>query len=380
MCTFKTSRLSLLSLASSLLLLAPSSAQGKANDVILQKSGKRIRGVEVTEMSSSAIKFQRGTTAEEIPASDFARVQWDEPPESFMLAEGAVKRGDFATAANLYGETAKNTARPALKLESQFLAADALARSSGGDPARAQAALDALAAYLSAAPDGYRAPDAMLQLGRTQVLAGKASEAETNLAKLETESSSKNWDPIWAVRAGLEKARAQLAQAKLNDARSTFRATVTAAEALARQADSADLQDLIAEASVGEGETLVAEKKYDLAVQFFRNLLTGASNRSVSAAAQAGLGEALYLKADATDDDRELRAAQLALATANILDSTAEGTTAKALYYSGMVLIALGPDREQQDYKSRAIEYFRTVTRYYPQSAWAAKATQEMSK
>ncbi len=375
----KTSGLSLLSLSSSLLLLAPLAAQGKANDVILQKSGKRIRGVEVTEMTSSAIKFLRGDTSEEIPAADFARVQWDEPPESFMLAEGAVKRGDFATAANLYGESAKNSAREALKLESQFLAADALARSSGGDQARAKSALEALQAYLAAAPDGYRAPEALLQLGRTQIIAGQAAEAEANLAKLESEASSKNWDAIWAARAGLEKARAQLAQSKLNDARSSFRATVAAAEALAKQSDSSTLQDLIAEASVGEGETLVAEEKYDLAAQFFRNLLTGASNRSVTAAAQAGLGEALFLKAEAAGDDQDLRAAQLALAKANILDSSAEGTTAKALFYSGKVLIALGPDREQQDYKSRAIEYFRTVTRYYPQSAWAAKATKAMS-
>lgn len=363
-----------------LITAGAAASQSKIKDVILQKSGQRIRGVEVVEMTSSTIKYRDGDEEKEILASALARVQWYEPPESFMLATAAVARGKFAEAANLYSEAIRGTERRALKQEAEFLAAEALVKSSGGDQAKATAAVKALNDYLTSTPDGYRLPDTLLLLGKAMVFAGQAAEAETALLDLESRTSSEGWDKIWSVRAKFEKAKAQLAQGKLNDARGAFRAAVTAGGALAKVDSSPEINQLIASASVGEGDTLVADQKFELAVEFFRRLLGSSENRAITAAAQAGLGEALYLNAVATGSDRDLREAQLALAKANILDGNAMETSAKALFYAGRVLLALGPTREQQDYKSRAIEYFRTVTRYYPQTVWAGKASAELDQ
>lgn len=367
-------------LAACLATAGIASSQNKYQDTILQKSGQRIRGVQVIEMTAARILYRVGNEESEIPASALARIQWDEPPESFMLARAAVDRADFAEAANLYSETARDTERPALKLEAQFLAAEALVNSSSGDQAKATSAVVALQIYLSDAPDGYRLPDALLLQGRALVGAGRAPEAETSLLELEAKTSSQGWDGIWSVRAKIEKAKAQLAQGKLNDARGSFRAAIAAGSALAKDGSDPEISQLIANASVGEGDTLVAENKLELAIEFFRKLLASADDRAISAAAQAGLGESLYLNAMAKGSDSDLREAQLALATANLLDGNARETTAKALFYAGKVLLALGPDREQQDYKSRAMKYFRTVSRYYPQTVWAGKATAETNK
>lgn len=367
-------------LAACLATAGIASSQNKYQDTILQKSGQRIRGVQVIEMTAARILYRVGNEESEIPASALARIQWDEPPESFMLARAAVDRADYAEAANLYSETARDTERPALKLEAQFLAAEALVNSSSGDQAKATSAVVALQIYLSEAPDGYRLPDALLLQGRALVGAGRAPEAETSLLELEAKTSSQGWDGIWSVRAKIEKAKAQLAQGKLNGARGSFRAAIAAGSALAKDGSDPEISQLIANASIGEGDTLVAESKLELAIEFFRKLLASANDRAISAAAQAGLGEALYLNAMAKGSDSDLREAQLALATANLLDGNARETTAKALFYAGKVLLALGPDREQQDYKSRAMKYFRTVSRYYPQTVWAGKATAETNK
>jgi len=156
-----------------LITAGAAASQSKIKDVILQKSGQRIRGVEVVEMTSSTIKYRDGDEEKEILASALARVQWYEPPESFMLATAAVARGKFAEAANLYSEAIRGTERRALKQEAEFLAAEALVKSSGVDQVKATAAVKALNDYLTSTPDGYRLPDTLLLLGKAMVFAGK---------------------------------------------------------------------------------------------------------------------------------------------------------------------------------------------------------------
>ena len=75
-----------------------------------------------------------------------------------------------------------------------------------------------------------------------------------------------------------------------------------------------------------------------------------------------------------------IRRAQIALATASVMDSTSGEASAKANYYLGKCLLALGPDREGDTFKARAAAYFQIVATNYPTSRWAAAAKAELAK
>jgi len=342
-------------------------------DILVTRDGRRIRGAEVTAMTSRTIHYQRSGTDLELPASLLAEVQWADPPEEFGLARGAARNGDFAAAANLYSAAADKASRDILKSEATFLAAESLARDGAGDPARAQAAAEKLNAWLTAHPDHFRVPDALLALGRAQVAAGAPAEAEATFEKLAQDALSSGWSPLWNARAKFEQAKALVAKGDHGNARAAFRAAISAAQTVGGENAAPEVVVLIAEASVGVGEAMIEEKNFDEALRYFQDL-GRREQGAVQAAAKAGEGEALFLEAADQGDVEGLRAAQVALAEANLLDPTGGVTTAKALYYSGRVLLALGPDNEASNYKQRAADYFDTVLKEYSSTRWAAAA------
>lgn len=352
-------------------------AQSKVQDVLLTRNGRRIRGVEVTSMTSSTIQYLHGNDALELPANLLAEVQWSEPPEGLAIGRAAERSGNFQAAADAFREAADATKRDPLKAECGFLSADALLRAAGSDQQKAAFASEKLTAWITAYPDGYRLPDATLALGRALLAAGKSEQAELTLKKLADDALARNWSPIWGARAKFVQARAQLARNDLGNARSSFRAAMSAAQSAATgdQPDP-ELVTLEAEASVGIGETMVKEGKFDDALTYFKDLARRATSDTVRAAARAGEGEALYLRAKDTSSVAELRAAQIALAEANLLDTSAGEATAKALYYSGMVLLALGPDNESSTFRQRALDYFATVIKEYSATSWASAAAE----
>ncbi len=374
MTTFKN--MSMAAIVASVLVAAAHAQDIKDN--ILTKSGKRIRGVEVTEFSASAIKFKRGDDVDELPTTSIAAVEWFEPPEPLTLGHAAYKNGEFDNAANLFEEAAGKTERAVLKLEAQFFAARATVRAAGDDAAKAGPAISKLESFLSDAGDNYRSAEARLELGQAQLLAGQASDAEQTLSGLSSMVATQGLDPSWDVQAKLAIAKAQMLQSKLPAARSTFRRAKNAAESAIATATGpkTKLESFVAASVVGEGETFIAEKKYDEALRYFGKFEKD-KNPVIAAAAKAGKGEALFLQADETGKKDGLRAAQIALAEANLTDPLGGTTTAKALYYSGKVILALGPDRESSDFAARARGYFDTVVKNYSGTAWAAKAAAE---
>lgn len=363
---------------SSLVLAVP--AQGKIQDVVLLKDGKRLRGVEVVEMTVDTVKYKRGDQELDLPANTLVGVRWSDPPEAFALALSAVRRGDFATAAEQYGNAARDAKREPLKLEARYLAAEAMLRVAGSDALKARQAVDALQSFLNDLPTHYRVPDAMLELGKAQRLSGDAAAASQTLRRLADDSLAKNWSPVWDARAKLELARALMVQGDFGNARATFRSAVSAADLAAGGRHDAELTNLKAKAQVGEGTTFVRENKFDDALRFFANLAKAAETEETRAAARAGEGEALFLRAEAAGNTTGLRAAQVALADANLLDVAAADTTAKALYYTGRVILALGPDREGSGFKERAMDYFTTVATSYSDTEWAARAREELKR
>jgi TolA-binding protein len=100
----------------------------------------------------------------------------------------------------------------------------------------------------------------------------------------------------------------------------------------------------------------------------------------LQAAGLAGEGEATYLAAAEAKRPDDLRRAQIALADASVRDAAGGEVSAKANYYLGLCLLALGPDREGDTFKARANTYFQIVARSYPTSRWAAPARAELAK
>ncbi|MCA8974350.1 MAG: hypothetical protein KDC98_06490, partial [Planctomycetes bacterium] len=124
---------------------------------------------------------------------------------------------------------------------------------------------------------------------------------------------------------------------------------------------------------IGEGETFLTEKDYPRAESFFHSL-TNSPEADLAAAAWAGEGAAIFESTAEAKDLTDLRRAQISLAHAAVLDSGAGEASAKANYYLGQCLLALGPDHEGDNFKTRARDYFQIVASHYPTSKWAGLA------
>ena len=370
----------------SLVLALPLCGVVRAQDVkdtITTRDGRRLRAVEVTEALSTVVRYKRKAEQGEVQSSLITEIEWDGVPDSYATAKGHVRSGNFLEAANQFLDAAGKAGRAPLKAECEFLGADALARGAGKDAARATEAAQKLDQWITANADGFRLPDALLALGTAQVAAGAFEQAEGTLKKLGDEAVARGWSQVWTARAKIGLARAQLAKGDFGNARSTFRSAISAAQSLQTPGTvNEEAVQIEAEALVGTGDSLVREGKFDDALTYFRDDVgRKATNPAIKAAARAGEGEAVFLKAQrAGNVTTDLRAAQIAFAEANLLDTVGGETTAKALYYSGLVVLALGPDRQDATFKQRAMDYFDSVVREYGDTRWAALAAEELKK
>ena len=359
-------------------LLAGLASAQNVNDVIIKKDGARVRGVEITEFLLTGVRGKRGGEAFELPAYQVLDVEWSNPPEEFLAGKSAMERGDFATATQMFGAVASE--RELVKKDAEFFTIKAAVAAIGNDQAAAQTAAEKAKAWLSSNTNHWRTPEALLLAGRAERLAGTGGTAATTLKELDDRSIGENFGIVWSARAKFELALTLLADGKASEARTQFKSAAQVAEAAmgsASAADKAELQNLITTASVGEGETYLAEQSYDRAQTFFRTL-TSQQDLALQAAGHAGIGEALFLSADGNAD--ELRKAQMSLARASVLDPSASEASAKANYYLGRCLLGLGADRAGETFRDRAMAYFRIVYTSYPTTRWAGLAKAESQR
>lgn len=364
-----------------LALLTTLAQAQKINDVVVKKDGSRVRGVEVTEFGLAGIKIKRGNDASEIPPHQVLDIEWSDPPEAYLSAKAAWGRGDFAAAAQLFGEAANRTDRAVLKADARFHQCKAAIAAAGTDQSAATTAAGSIRGWIGENPNHWRLPEALLLQGRSQRLAGAGADAESTLRELDSRATRDGWGSLWSARAKFEMALAQLGQNKAGDARSSFQAASSAADSalMSPGGDEAELRALKTNAKVGEGETYIGEKDYARALEFFRRL-AGAEEPELAAAGRAGEGQALYLTASTSKKAEDLRRAQLALSQASVLDTTSGEASAKANYYLGMVLLALGAEREGDSFRNRAMAYFQIVAKNYSTSPWAALARAELTR
>jgi TolA-binding protein len=364
--------------AAALFVFAPAlAAQG---DVVVKKDGARLRGLEVTEFALTGVKAKRGDAAVEVPAHQVLEIQWADLPDSFVAARAAIERGDYGNAVQLYGEAANTATRDLLKLDAQFYQLKAAVAGVGTDKSAAQNAADRAKAWVDANGAHWHIPEALLLAGRAQRLAGATDAAVATLTSLDTRTTNEGFAPVWGARAKFELAQALLDGGKSVDARRAFQSASSAADnaLLQPSADDAELRSIKLLARVGEGETYIGENDYAKAESFFASMKR-ADDRTLVAAGHAGEGEAILLSALASKNAGDLRRAQIALATAAVLDATGD-VAAKANFYLGRCLLELGAEREGDTFKARAQAYFQTVVTHYPATRWAGLARAELAR
>lgn len=359
--------------------LLPSASAQKINDAILKKDGSRVRGVEITEFLLSGVRGTRGSDPFEVPAHQIVDIEWSDLPEEFLSARAAMGRGDFQTATQLFGAVTSN--RALVKTDAEFFKIKCAVAAIGNDKAAAATAAEHASSWLSTNVNHWRTPEALLLAGRAQRLAGTAGTAAATLKTLDERAITDGFGSVWSARAKYELALTLLADGKASEARTQFKsAGTTAANALTTaKGNKSELQSIKTESRVGEGETYLLEKDFKKAESFFRQLASS-PDKSLKAAGHAGEGQAIFLSAVDSGAANDLRRAQLALATASVHDASAGEASAKANYYLGKCLLALGPDKEGDSFKQRANAYFKIVFTNYPSSQWAGKARTASSK
>jgi hypothetical protein len=308
------------------------------------------------------------------------RIEWSEPPEAFTRGELAEEKGEFEPAANYFAEAANSDAREPLRIDAAFRSARCQVRAAVSQPEKATAAAAALQAFRDTHKESRLLPMAMLLHGRALRYAGKFDESAAVLKELEDLATAKGLGQTWDAQAKYERGLAMMEADKFDEARFAFQGASSAITAIRDGGTklSRELQSMLLAAEVGQGEGLIAANKVSEAAQFYDQLAAKAgADPSLAIAAAGGKAEAAYFEGVAKKDPLMLRSAQTLCARVIATDLLDGDSTAKALYYSGKILLALGPDLEKADPAKRAADYFSRVVKYFPGSRWARRAQAE---
>lgn len=360
--------------ACTLFATANLAAQGK--DSILLNDGSRQQNLLIQSVTTTEMVGTDAGGELKLPFRDLRAVTFGDAPAQFALATSAERRGDFALAATLFEEALAAAGRDVQKAEYEFLALRAKAQGAETTPNEAAEVADGLAAWVAANSDFYRVPEAMLWQGRVLIAADAGEQAATVLGQLDQQAADGGWPSIWRARAKLRQGFAQLKTGDGPTSRTTFRSSLSLAQSITDSNLRNEVQDLITQATLAVGESMIAEDDLDTAKEFFER---GGSNESLglTAARQAGLGQVLFLQAGKTNDVATMRAAEMALATAITSDPAGGEISAKSLYFMGKLLLLLGDEREN-NVRERARGYFESITRHYGTTRWAALAREAL--
>jgi outer membrane protein assembly factor BamD (BamD/ComL family) len=361
-----------LGLCIGLLITAPTAAQ---NDIILRGDNKHISKCKILKLEIDKVTYMKGGKEQEILVSRIDGFRFGDLPETFTRGQSAENRNDYANAGKLFAECSAAAKDGPVKNSANFFAGRAFSLQAEADAAHANTAVAALESYLATSPNGYYMPEAQVRLAKARLAGGDAAGAETMLAGMVSTATSGRWPLRWVTHIQQTLGTAQFAQQKYAAARSSFQGVAGAADSAIGQNNryQAELTAIKTNSLVMQGETFIGEKMLNEALSYFQNL-SNSTAKGVKAAAQAGQGQILFLQG--ASDTSKLRQAQLALAKASTEPDTNDSTSAKALFFMGKVLTALG-DKEKNAL-ARAKTYFQSVTNHYPKTSWATKASAEL--
>ncbi len=169
------------------LVILLGSAAVRAEDNVLTRDGKRIRGSIVSESRSEVVVRTRGGTTERIPTDQVERIQYDGPTGvALTQAFFAERAGRFEQALKRYDEVIQQSAAGSPpQLAARFGRVRVLAKQALLDPSRAASAIRALQQFVTRYSSSRHYYPALVLLARLELASGDQNAAAETLRLLE---------------------------------------------------------------------------------------------------------------------------------------------------------------------------------------------------
>ena len=192
----------------------------QAEDTVITRDGKRVRGSIVSESRTEVVLRERGGTTHRFPVDQVERVQYDGPAGvALTQAFFAERAGRFEQALKRYEEVLQQTSSGSPPhLAARFGRVRILAKQALLDPTKAPEAIRALEQFVSRHSASRHYYPALELLARLQLAVGDQAAARNTLQQLEQ-------SPLagFRVLALVESARLQAARGEAAQAEQSLR-------------------------------------------------------------------------------------------------------------------------------------------------------------
>ncbi len=332
-----------------------------AADTITRKSegGKKITGT-ITGMSKTEINVKKAVgEPETIQANDVAAIDWDGGGPDLRLGYTDEAGGKYETALTRYAKAKADSGakNPSDHLKAEFdyviARANALASISESDPAKQDAAIQKLLAIQKSRPEHFRYYESIHVLGQVQLAKGDFAAARTTFELL----AKAPWND-YKMLAKIASGRVAVQENKLDEAAKLFE------EAAAAATDSPADQARKYQAMLGQARALIAQSKFEEALQILE--LVTDKGPAEESSLQA---EAFMLEGNSLQALGRMKEAALAYLHVDLLFSRETALHAEALYN----LVKTWKLVQQPD---RSTEAEGKLAKLYPNSAWRKKLTE----
>ncbi len=337
--------LALLTVAVGVCFAAPALAQ---QDQVFGKSGTPVRGT-ITSISPSMVKIETTGVTRDIEVREIQKITFGDEPGEIRNGRDMALAGRYADALTEFKKlTADQIQVPAIKQELGYYSAYCnakLALSAGGDKA---AAIAELKGFIGQNRGTFHFFDGVQLLGDLNFAAGKYADASTFYGLL----GQAEW-PEYKMRAAVQQARAQTAEAKYPEALTAYD------QILASGLNTPDAMEQKMQATVGRAVCLAATGKHEEGITILEDLIAknDPNDASLFGRAYNALG-ACYEKSGKTQE------ALMAYLHTDVLFFTDGESHAEALYHLSKLWAAVNKS-------DRGVEARSVLQGRYPGSRWA---------
>lgn len=309
------------------------------------------------------------------------RIVWGDVPPAYKDGQTYLARREYEKAVSSFRIAATDAdSRDVVKGSARLLSASALLHLGAKDPNRFQQSVEEVDRFLQDYPNNRETPDAHALKARGTWLSGQPKEAGDLYRVLFDEGKSDppttGYRKLDCLEAGLAAGRAFIAAGESLTAREVFTTLERSARDHLAALDPADsslqrIEQLEAEAQLGEGYALLASGQMSQAITFFESRKPSAiKNRGTQRfGVSLGLAEALF----ASDRKRE---AQIHFAEVSALDYVDRDRVARALVGQAQCSI----DLQDKDSSEAARALLQEVLSAFGDTPSSAKAAEMLEK
>lgn len=324
-----------------------------AVDTLTRRSdGKKVSGT-ITEISKTEVNVKKAVGEPEVvAANDVAAVEWGDGGPDLRLGYTDEASGKYESALTRYNKAKTEAKNPSdfLKTEFEYVIARATARAALADPTKLDAAAKQLQAIQKAKPDYFRYYESLDMLGQVQLAQGDFAAARATYDLI----AKSPWND-YKLLAKIASGRISVAENKLDDAAREF------SEAAAAATDTPADQARKYEAMLGQARAQIAQAKFEDA------LTTLETVTDKGPADDSGIqAEAYVLQGNALQSLGRMKEAALAYLHVDILFARESQLHAEALYN-------LSKTWKQVQLPDRSADAEAKLAQLYPNSAWRKK-------